>query len=157
EQPFTFFMMRDRSINAFATLGGYIGLNVGLVLTAESEDEVAGVLAHEIVHVTQNHVLRSVERAQRDSVPMFLAMLGAIALAAGSDSSSSGDAGMAAIASIQGLALQRQIDYTRSNESEAVRIAMRTVARSGYDVHALARMFERMQAVSRVNQGTERE
>ena len=157
EQPFTFFMMRDRSINAFATLGGYIGLNVGLVLTAESEDEVAGVLAHEIVHVTQNHVLRSVERAQRDSVPMFLAMLGAIALAAGSDSSSSGDAGMAAIASIQGLALQRQIDYTRSNESEADRIAMRTVARSGYDVHALARMFERMQAVSRVNQGTERE
>ena len=157
EQPYTFFMMRDRSINAFATLGGYIGVNVGLVLTAESEDEVAGVLAHEIVHVTQNHVLRSVERAQRDSVPMFLAMLGAIALASASDSSSSTDAGMAAIASIQGLALQRQINYTRSNESEADRIGMRTLARSGYDVHAMALMFERMQAVSRVNQGTERE
>lgn len=156
-QPFTFFMMRDRSINAFATLGGYIGVNVGLVLTAETEDEVAAVLAHEIVHVTQNHVLRSVERAQRDSVPMLLAMLGAIALAAGSDSTSSGDAGMAAIASIQGLALQRQIDYTRANESEADRIGMRTLARSGYDVHAMASMFERMQAVSRVNQGSERD
>ena len=156
-QSFTFFMMRDRSINAFATLGGYIGVNVGLVLTAETEDEVAAVLAHEIVHVTQSHVLRSVERAQRDSVPMLLAMLGAIALAAGSDSTSSGDAGMAAIASIQGLALQRQIDYTRSNESEADRIGMRTLARSGYDVDAMASMFERMQAVSRVNQGTERE
>ena len=156
-QSFTFFMMRDRSINAFATLGGYIGVNVGLVLTAETEDEVAAVLAHEIVHVTQDHVLRSVERAQRDSVPTLLAMLGAIALAASSDSTSSGDAGMAAIASIQGLALQRQIDYTRSNESEADRIGMRTLARSGYDVHAMASMFERMQAVSRVNQGSERE
>lgn len=156
-QSFTFFMMRDRSINAFATLGGYIGVNVGLVLTAESEDEVAAVLAHEIVHVTQDHVLRSVERAQRDTVPTLLAMLGAIALASASDSSSSGDAGMAAIASIQGLAIQRQIDYTRSNESEADRIGMRTLARSGYDVHAMASMFERMQAVSRINQGSGRE
>ena len=156
-QSFTFFMMRDRSINAFATLGGYIGVNVGLVLTAETEDEVAAVLAHEIVHVTQNHVLRSVERAQRDSLPMLLAMLGAIALASSSDSTSSGDAGMAAIASIQGLAMQRQIDYTRSNESEADRIGMRTLSRSGYDVNAMASMFERMQAVSRINQGSERD
>lgn len=154
-QQFTFFMMRDRSINAFATLGGYIGVNVGLVLTAETEDEVAAVLAHEIVHVTQNHVLRSVERAQRDSLPTLLAMLGAIALASSSDSSSSGNAGMAAMAAIQGLAIQRQIDYTRSNESEADRIGMRTLSRSGYDVNAMASMFERMQAVSRVNQGSE--
>src|SRR5690554_899833 len=154
-QSFTFFMMRDRSINAFATLGGYIGINVGLVLTAEIEDEVAAVMAHEIVHVTQNHVLRSVERAQRDSLPTLLAMLGAIALASSSDSTSSGNAGMAAIASIQGLAIQRQIDYTRSNESEADRIGMRTLSRSGYDVDAMASMFERMQAVSRVNQGPE--
>ena len=156
-QSFTFFMMRDRSINAFATLGGYIGVNVGLVLTAETEDEVAAVMAHEIVHVTQNHVLRSVERAQRDAMPTLLAMLGAIALASSTDSSSSGDAGMAAIAAIQGLAIQRQIDYTRSNESEADRIGMRTLSRSGYDVNAMASMFERMQAVSRVNQGSERD
>lgn len=156
-QSFTFFMMRDRSINAFATLGGYIGTNVGLVLTAQGEEEVAAVLAHEIVHVTQNHVLRGVERAQRDSVPILLAMLGAIAVAASSDSNSSGEAAMAAIASAQGWAIQRQIDYTRSNESEADRIGMRTLARSGYDVNGMARMFERMQAASRSNQGGERE
>ena len=65
EQPFTFFMIKDRSINAFATLGGYIGTNAGLVLAAESEDEVAGVLAHEISHITQEHVLRGAEKAQR--------------------------------------------------------------------------------------------
>lgn len=156
-QPYTFFMMRDRSVNAFATLGGYIGTNAGLVLTAGSEDEVAAVLAHEIAHVTQSHVLRGVERAQKDSVPIMLAMLGALAVASQSDSDSSQNAAMAAMAGAQGLAVQRQIDYTRSNESEADRLGIRTLARSGFDPEAMAGMFERMQALSRTNQGGERE
>jgi len=156
EQSFTFFMIKDRSVNAFATLGGYIGTNAGLVLMAEREDEVAGVLAHEIAHVTQAHVLRGAERAQRDSVPILLAMLGALAAASqGGDSTT--NAAMAALASAQGLMIQRQIDYTRSNESEADRIGMRTLSRSGYDTDAMASMFERMQALSRTNQGGERE
>ncbi|MBP6216866.1 MAG: M48 family metalloprotease, partial [Luteimonas sp.] len=157
EQKFTFFMMKDRSINAFATLGGYIGMNAGLVLAAEKEDEVAAVLGHEIAHVTQAHVLRSVERAQRDSIPILLAMLGAIAVAQSAGGNSSDDAAMAAIASAQGLMAQRQINYTRSNESEADRIGIRTLSRSGYEPEAMASMFERMQAVSRTNQGGERE
>ncbi|QCO68106.1 M48 family metallopeptidase [Luteimonas yindakuii] len=157
QQPFTFFVMRDRGVNAFATLGGHIGLNVGLVLAAQTEDEVAAVLAHEVAHVTQNHVLRGVERAQRDSVPILLAMLGAIAVAAGSSSDSSGEAAMAALAGAQGWAIQRQIDYTRSNESEADRLGIRTLARAGYDLEGMASMFERMQAMSRTNQGGERE
>ncbi|MCD9027592.1 M48 family metalloprotease [Luteimonas sp. BDR2-5] len=157
QQPFTFFMMRDRSINAFATLGGYIGMNAGLVLAAQSEDEVAAVLAHEVAHVTQAHVLRGVERAQRDQVPMLLAMLGAIAVASQSSSNSADDAAMAVLAGAQGLAIQRQIDYTRSNESEADRLGIRTLARSGYQPEAMATMFERMQAVSRTNQGGDRE
>src|SRR5690606_7042661 len=128
-QAFTFFMIKDRSINAFATLGGYIGTNAGLVLAAESEDEVAGVIAHEVAHVTQAHVLRGVERAQRDSVPLLLAMLGAVAIAQSAGGNSSDDAAMAAIATAQGLAAQRQINYTRSNESEADRIGIRTLAR----------------------------
>lgn len=156
-QDFTFFMLRDRQVNAFATLGGYIGTNAGLVLTAESEDEVAAVLSHEIAHVTQEHVLRSVERAQKDSVPILLAMLGAIAVASQSDSSSSGNAAAAAIASAQGLLVQRQIDYTRSNESEADRLGIRTLSRGGYEPEAMAGMFERMQALSRTNQGGARE
>lgn len=157
QQPFTFFMMRDRSINAFATLGGYIGMNAGLVLAAETEDEVAAVLAHEVAHVTQSHVLRGVERAQRDQVPMLLAMLGAIAVASQSGSNSSDDAAMAVMAGAQGLVLQRQIDYTRSNESEADRLGIRTLARAGYEPQSMASMFERMQSVSRTNQGGDRE
>lgn len=156
KQPFTFFMLRDRQINAFATLGGYIGVNAGLVLTAQSEDEVAGVLSHEIAHVTQAHVLRAVERAKRDSVPILLAMLGAIAVAQASGGNSSDDATMAAVMSAQGLIAQRQIDYTRSNEAEADRIGIRTLSRSGYDPEGMASFFERMQAASRGNQGGDR-
>lgn len=157
QQDFTFFMLKDRQVNAFATLGGYIGTNAGLVLTAETEDEVAAVLAHEIAHVTQEHVLRSVERAQKDSVPILLAMLGAIAIASQSNSNSADDAAMAAMASAQGLMAQRQIDYTRSNESEADRLGIRTLSRGGYEPEAMVGMFERMQALSRTNQGGARE
>lgn len=155
EQPFTFFMLRDRQINAFATLGGYIGVNAGLVLTAEREDEVAGVLGHEIAHVTQTHVLRAVERAQRDSVPILLGMLAAIAAAQASNSSSANNATMAAVLGAQGLMIQRQIDYTRSNESEADRLGIRTLARTGYDPKAMAGFFERLQYANRANRGGE--
>lgn len=156
-QPFTFFMLRDRQINAFATLGGYIAVNSGLVLTAEREDEVAAVVSHEIAHVTQQHVLRAVERAQRDQMPILLGILGAIVAAQAAGGSSSGDASQAALISGMGLMQQRQIDYTRSNESEADRIGIHTLARAGYDPDAMAGFFNRMDQVMRANRGGERE
>lgn len=156
-QSFTFFLLKDRQINAFATLGGYVAANAGLVLAASSEDQVASVLSHEIAHVTQDHVLRAVERAERDSVPILLAMLGAIMVAQNAGGSSSGDATMAAIASAQGLLAQRQIDYTRANEAEADRIGIQALARSGYDPKAMAEFFAVLQSVVRVNQGGIRE
>ena len=145
-QPFTFFMLRQRQINAFATLGGYIGVNAGLVLAADREDEVAAVISHEIAHVTQAHVLRGVERAQRDQLPILLAMLGAIVVAQSAGGNSSGDASQAAIVSAMGLMQQRQIDYTRSNESEADRVGIQTLARSHYDTAAMAGFFSKLQA-----------
>lgn len=157
QQAYTFFMMRDRQINAFATLGGYIGMNAGLVLTADREDEVAAVLSHEIAHVTQQHVLRGVERAQRDQIPILLGMLGAIVLAQAAGGSSSGDASQAAIASAMGLMQQRQIDYTRSNESEADRVGIRTLSRAGYDIDAMAGFFSKLQQATRVARGSGRE
>ena len=157
KQTFTLFLLKDRQINAFATLGGYVAVNAGLILAADREDEVAAVLSHEIAHVTQSHVLRAVERAQRDSVPILLAMLGAIAISQASHSSSADNAAMAAVVSAQGLMAQRQIDYTRDNESEADRIGIRTLARSGYDPKAMADFFEKLQTIIRSNQGGERE
>ena len=156
QQPFTFFLLRDRQINAFATLGGYIGMNAGLILSAEREDEVAGVLAHEIAHVTQQHVLRGVERAQRDSLPILLATLGAIVAAQQAGGRSSGDATSAALVTGMGLMQQRQIDYTRDNESEADRVGIRNLARGGYDPEAMADFFQTLQGVVRMNQGDER-
>lgn len=152
-QSFTFFLLKDRQVNAFATLGGYVGMNTGLVLMAEREDEVAGVLGHEITHVTQRHVLRSVERAKKDSLPIALAMLGAILAASQSDSSSSGDATQAAILSGMSLMAQQQINYTRSNEQEADRIGIQTLANAGYDAGGMADMFGRMARIERVNTG----
>lgn len=158
DQDFTFFLMRDRQINAFATLGGYVGVNAGLVLTAEDEAEVAGVVSHEIAHVSQRHVLRAVERARRDQVPILLAMLGAIAAAQTMESSnptdsSSTNASAAAVAGAMALIRQRQIDYTRANESEADRIGIQTLARAGYDPAGMPSFFERMQRAYRANSG----
>jgi len=156
QQAFTFFMLRDRQINAFATLGGYIGMNAGLVLAADREDEVAGVLAHEISHVTQQHVLRGAERAQRDSLPILLATLGAIVAAQQAGGTSSGDATSAAVMSGLALLQQRQIDYTRDNEAEADRVGIRTLAHAGFDPEAMADFFQTLQSVVRINQGDER-
>jgi predicted Zn-dependent protease len=140
-QPYTFFLMGDRQINAFATLGGYVGTNAGLLLSAETEDEVAGVLAHEISHVTQRHVLRAVERANKDRLPILLAMLGAVI--ASRNSNDSGQAAQAAITSGYALAAQRQLDYSRANESEADRIGIQTLARGGDDPPRVGGLFER--------------
>jgi predicted Zn-dependent protease len=156
QQGFTFFMLRNRQINAFATLGGYIGMNAGLVLAAEREDQVAGVLAHEIAHVTQQHVLRGAEKAQRESLPILLATLGAIIAAQQAGGNSSDDASSAAIMTGLGLLQQRQIDYTRDNEAEADRVGIRTLAHGGFDPEAMAEFFETLQSMVRMNQGDER-
>lgn len=153
EQPFTFFLLKQRQINAFATFGGYIGINAGLVLTAQAEDEVAGVLAHEISHVTQRHILRSVERSQKDQLPILLAMLAVVVAAQQSNSNSADDAVSAAVVGGQALIAQRQINFTRSNETEADRIGIQTLQRSQYRTSAMADFFERMATVSRGNSG----
>ncbi len=159
EQPFRFFLMRDRQINAFATLGGFIGVNSGIILNARSEDEVAGVVAHEISHVTQRHVLRAVERAQKDRLPIMLATLGVIIAAQQSGSRDSdgnrqsADAIQAAVIGGQALAAQRQINYTRSSESEADRVGIQTLYKSGYSADGMADFFERMDRLMRGNSG----
>lgn len=149
-QPFTFFTMRSRQINAFASIGGFIGINAGLILTAEREDEVAAVLAHEIAHITQRHVLRAVEQAKRDQLPIMLGMLGAILAASQSDS---GDGVQAAIMGGMSLMQQRQINYTRANEHEADRLGIQILARAGYEPSAMADFFGRMERSTRGNQG----
>ena len=152
-QDFHFFIVNSRDINAFATLGGYVAVNAGLILTTTSEDELAGVMSHEIAHVTQSHVLRAVEAQKHDTVPIALAMLAAIIVSSRSNSTSAGNAAEAAIAAGTGLIAQQQINFTRDNETEADHFGIQTMARAGYDPLAMASFFGRMQAAYRSDEG----
>jgi predicted Zn-dependent protease len=142
--PFHFFVVMDPAINAFAGPGGYIGIHSGLILTTESESELASVIAHEIAHVTQRHLYQAFEDASRLSLPKAAAMLAAVIVG-----SQSPELGQAAIMAIQAGSLQHQINFTRNNEQEADSIGMQTLARSHYDPHSMPLFFERLQQSSR--------
>ncbi len=141
DHDFTFFVVNDPRINAFALPGGYIGVHTGLIDASRSEDELAGVLAHEIAHVTQRHIARSIHASSRQSILSTALMLGALILgAAGGD----GDAVQAGIAIAQGTAAQQQINFTRSNEHEADRIGIGALAQAGFDPNGMSSFFEVM-------------
>lgn len=136
---FTFFVIDEPSINAFALPGGYIGVHTGLLEATRSEDELAGVLAHEIAHVTQRHIARAIHANQRQSIMSTAIMLGAlVAAAAGADP----NAVQGAIAVAQGSAAQAQINFTRSNEYEADRVGISALADAGFDPEGMASFFE---------------
>lgn len=147
-QDFEFFLIRDSQINAFALPGGFIGVNTGLILSAQSESEVASVLAHEIAHVTQRHIARLIAQ-QKQSQLMSLAALAVAILAARSNSDVAG----AATAFGQAAAVQSQLNFTRDNEREADRIGLQILEKSGYDPHAMPTFFERLQRATRLYEG----
>ncbi len=142
EHNFDFFVVNEDAINAFALPGGYIGVNAGLVLASETESELAGVLAHEISHVTQRHIARGAYDNQRTSIVSLAAMLAALVLGAASDMSS--DAMTGVVTASQALAAQRQINFTRSNEHEADRVGITLLSNAGYDPYGMATFFEKL-------------
>ena len=139
-RAFDFFVVDSNQINAFAGPGGYIGINSGLILVAHSESEVAAVMAHEIAHVTQRHIARSVELQKDMSVPSMVALLGAMILA-----TQSGEAGSAALAAVLAGSAQQQINFIRRNEKEADREGIKTLAKTNLDPQAMPGFFEKMQ------------
>lgn len=141
---FTFFMLDARGINAFAVPGGFIGIHTALILESHGESEVASVLAHEIVHITQRHTARMIEAQQRMNIPRMAAMLGALAVMAMNP-----EAGMGALTAVQALSAQGQINFTRANEREADRIGIQLLHEAGYNTHAMADFFQRLQTASR--------
>ena len=141
---FEFFAVADPSINAFALPGGFVGVNTGLILLTQNESELASVLGHEITHVTQHHIARSID-AQKDALLAQIGALAAAVLASRSHSSSSGDMTSAAIAASQGLAIQTQINFTRQNEEEADRLGFERTYAAGFDPTAMATFFQRLQ------------
>jgi beta-barrel assembly-enhancing protease len=141
---FTFFMLEVQGINAFAVPGGFIGVHSGLLLESKSESEVASVLAHEIVHITQRHTARMIEAQQRTSIPAMAALLGAVVLTALNP-----EAGIGALTAVQAINAQRQINFTRRNEREADRIGIQLLHEAGYNTYSMADFFERLQTASR--------
>jgi predicted Zn-dependent protease len=140
---FTFFAVRDSGINAFALPGGFIGVNAGLVKATRSEAELAGVLAHEIAHVTQRHIARSIQNAGRANMASLAGMLAAILI--GATTGLPGDAIIGGVTAAQGLAAQSQINFTRANEAEADRVGIGILASAGFDPVGMPEFFGTMQ------------
>lgn len=131
---YTFFVVHDSAINAFAAPGGYIGINSGLFLRADNESQLAGVMAHEIAHVSQRHIARALAAGSRNQYKTIAAIVAGLLLG--------GQAGQAAMLGGIASEAQRQINYTRSNEYEADRIGIRLLADAGYQPQGMTGFFE---------------
>lgn len=141
---FTFFLINDNTVNAFAVPGGYVGVHTGLLITAANEAEVASVLGHEIAHVTQQHIPRMISEQKKNLLPNLATLLAGILVG--------GQATQAAIAVTQARSIENQLTFTRSFEREADRIGINILANSGYDTDAMAAFFLRMQQANALHE-----
>lgn len=144
-QDFEFFAIKDATLNAFAMPGGYIGVHTGLITAAQSESELASVLAHEISHVTQRHLARLVGKQSQGQIAGLLAMAVAILAARNNP-----DVAMGAALAGQAAGIQHQLNYSRDFEREADRMGLQLLERSGYDIRGMASFFERLQKFGRL-------
>ena len=144
-RAFEFFLMRDNTLNAFALPGAFVGVHTGLILAAETESELASVLAHEIGHVTQRHIARQIAGQERSGWATLAALAVAI-LAARSNA----QAAQAAIAGAQAASIQSQLDYSREYEREADRTGVELLSKTGFDTRGATSFFERLQRNNRV-------
>jgi len=141
----TVFVIRDPRINAFALPGGFLGVNAGLLTSVRSESELSGVLAHELAHVTQRHIARTMEGTETSNLATWAAVLAAIIAA-----SANPEVVIAALSIGQATTYQREVNFTRAHELEADRIGIRTMARAGFDPDAVATFFVRLEQQSRL-------
>ncbi|MFQ3170882.1 MAG: putative Zn-dependent protease [Oleispira sp.] len=145
---FEFVVIDQAELNAFAVPGGIIGINLGIFLHADDEDEVSSILAHELAHLSQRHFARQIENAERQAPVAIATLLASILLIA----SDNGDAGFAGLVSSQAASIQSRLAYSRDWEREADRTGMKTLVNSGLDPRAMSSMFQHMLAGNRYNE-----
>ena len=142
------FLVRDPSVNAFAWPGGYVGVHLGLIAITTTSDELASVLAHEMSHVSQRHIARSITGdSKRSLVGLAALLLGVLA----ASRSHSPDAMNAVVAGTQAATVQGQLNFSRDVEREADRVGYQVMTAAGYAPGGMAAMFERMDRSSRLN------
>ncbi len=134
----------DKRINAFATAGGFLYVNSGLFLLMENESELAGVVGHEIAHITQRHIAK---RQQKSTLAMLTSLLTAAAAAL---AASQGGGNLAAGAISGGMAAGQSmmLAYSRADENEADTVGYEYIINSGYDPRGFVTAFRKLQAQS---------
>lgn len=148
-QKFNFFVVKDSSINAFAMPGGVIGVHTGLILSANSESELASVLGHEIGHVTQHHLARMLAAQKYDTFKNIASLALALLMARSNPQLASG-----ALTTASAVGVQNQLDYTREHEREADRIGLQILDSGGFDVRAMPNFFTTLQRGTRFAEGS---
>jgi predicted Zn-dependent protease len=146
-----YFVVQDDTINAFALIGGHIGVHSALFTLTQSESELAGVLSHEIAHILQKHQARAIAGQGRSQWASLAALAVAI-LASSKGGSQSGQVTEAAVTSAAAMQIQNQLDYTREHEREADRVGLTLLERAGFDTRGMAAFFERMMRSNRLNE-----
>ena len=140
---------RDRSVNAFALPGGYLGVHLGLIGVVSSRDELASVMAHELSHVTQRHIARSIGEQARMTPWLIGAMI--LGMLAAGKSAQGAQSAQAMIVGGQALAAQSQLNFSRDMEREADRIGYGVMAEAGFDTQGFVTMFGKLQQASGLN------
>ena len=140
------FLVRDKSVNAFALPGGYFGVHLGLLAMSETPDALASVLAHEITHVTQRHISRGMSK-QSAQTPWLVAsiLVGLLAMRTNPQAAS------AALSTGQAAAIQGQLNFSRDFEREADRLGFTLMAPSGYNPEGFVDMFNMLGRASRLS------
>jgi predicted Zn-dependent protease len=147
-QQFNFFVVEDNSINAFAMIGGVIGVHTGLLLAANNESEVASVLGHEIAHVTQRHLTRMIAQQKNDSIKTIAGLALALLVARANPQLSAGT-----MTAASAMGVQKELDYTRDHEKEADRVGFQILTDAGFDGRSMVSFFNSLQRGTRFSEG----
>ena len=147
QAPLGLVIIDNPSINAFAAPGGVFGLNTGTILAANSMDELASVVAHEVAHISQRHYESGADERKKALLIQIGGMLAAIAA-----STVDGDAAAAVMMGSQTATMNSSMAFSRNNERDADRVGMQIMNQAGYDPRAMPRFFATMNQKSQMNQ-----
>ena len=146
DRDFTFFVINDPQINAFAIPGGYVGINIGLIQAMTLEEQLAGVVAHEVAHVTQRHHARAFALSNQYSVRTAATIFAALLIGQASP-----QAGQAALAAGMAANQHSAVNFTRTNEIEADRIGIEILSNAQYNPSAMAQSFAILRRENQLN------